>query len=256
MADWNSAQYLKFLSERTQPSVDLANRIKLEKPAKIIDIGCGPGNSTEVLFKKFPDADILGVDYSDDMLKKAKSRYPNMRFSKFNAQSENWNVGNDYDVVFSNACIQWVPDHYSLLPKMMGILRKNGVLAVQMPLQYEEPIQKIIAEVVSTDKWKQKLELKKSYNVLLDQEYFDILSGLSDDFCIWTTTYYHRLKNHNDIIEWFKSTGLKPYLDSLDDMEKEIFLKDILTEVSNYYKIQANGEIILRFPRLFFTATK
>lgn len=256
MADWDSAQYLKFLKERTQPSVDLINRIKLKSPAKIIDIGCGPGNSTNALFERFQNANILGVDYSDDMLKKAKSKYPYLQFSKFNAESENWNIGDNYDIVFSNACVQWVPDHYKLLPKMMGILKKGGILAVQMPVQYEEPIQKIIAKVAATDKWKQKLEFKRVFNVLSDEKYFDILSDLSDDFCIWKTTYYHRMKSHNDIIEWFKSTGLKPYLDRLNNSEKESFLKDILDEVSKYYKIQANGEIILRFPRLFFTAVK
>ena len=256
LLDWNSAQYLKFVKERTQPSLDLISRIKIENPAKIIDIGCGPGNSTNALYEKFPNAEIVGLDNSNDMLEKARNKYPFICFMEFDAACENWNIGKDYDIVFSNACIQWVPDHYTLLPKMMSVLKKGGIMAVQMPIQRDEPIRKIIAQVISTDKWKHKLEFKRTLNMLSDEKYFDILSELSDDFNIWTTTYFHRMKSCNDIIEWYKSTGLKPYLDCLDENDKVLFLKDVHNEVSKCYKNQDHGEIILKFPRLFFTAIK
>ena len=118
MSSWDAAQYLKFGAQRTQPSRDLAARIPLEQPRKIIDIGCGPGNSTEVLRQRFPQADILGVDSSPEMIRAAAQAHPEM----------------DFDVVFSNACIQWIPNHPKLLREMMQLLRPGGILAVQIPI--------------------------------------------------------------------------------------------------------------------------
>ena len=256
MADWDSAQYLKFNKERTQPSIDLANRIPLLKPKKIIDIGCGPGNSTKVLFDKYPNANILGVDYSENMLDKASENYPMIKFSAFDASSDTWNLDNDYDIVFSNACIQWIPNHNELLRKMMNLLNDGGILAVQIPIQYNEPIYEIMKKVVSSQNQENRFSYSNPLNILNDSEYYDILSEISKDFEIWTTTYYHRMKNHRDIVEWYKSTALKPYLDRLDEAEQKVFLEDVYREVLTQYKTQANGEIILRFPRLFFIGKK
>lgn len=256
MKDWNSNQYLKFKRERTQPSVDLVNRINVDSPNKIIDIGCGPGNSTNVLYNKFPNADILGVDYSDDMLRKATENYPKIKFKKFDANSSKWNLDNDYDIVFSNACIQWIPNHKELLPKMMKLLKTGGLLAVQIPVPYNEPVHRILKSVSSSKEWSGKFNFISPFNILDDGEYFDILSQISDNFEIWRTIYYHRLKSHNDIIEWYKSTGLKPYLDELNETDKELFIKDVYDELTKEYKVQENGEIIFKFPRLFFIAKK
>ena len=256
MADWDSAQYLKFKKERTQPSIDLANRIPLSEPKRIIDIGCGPGNSTKVLLDKYPNADILGVDYSENMLKKAAANYPMLKFSAFDASSEIWNLDKDYDIVFSNACIQWIPNHNELLRKMMSLLNDGGILAVQIPIQYNEPIYKIIQQVVSSQNQENRFSYSNPLNILNDSEYYDILSEISKDFEIWTTTYYHRMKNHRDIVEWYKSTALKPYLDRLDEDGQKAFLADVYSEVLTQYKTQANGEVILRFPRLFFIGKK
>lgn len=256
MSDWNSSQYLKFKKERTQPSTDLVNRISLDNPGKIIDIGCGPGNSTKELYNRFPNAHIVGVDKSSNMLEKAKEKYSYIEFAEFDAASDDWNLGNDFDIVFSNACLQWVPNHKELLPKLMDLLKPGGVLAVQIPIQYNEPIHKIISRVSTNMKWKNKLHVSNPFYILSNDEYYDILSGISNDFEMWTTTYYHKMKNHIDIIEWYKSTGLKPYLEALDEKNKQQFINDIYEEVVKYYKRQANGEVIFRFPRLFFVAEK
>lgn len=256
VADWDSIQYLKFKTQRTQPSIDLVKRIDLSNPKKVIDIGCGPGNSTNVLYERFQNADILGVDYSKNMLEKAKANYPKLHFAEFDARNDFWDLDNDYDIVFSNACIQWIPNHKELLPKMMSLLRTGGVLAVQIPVQFNEPIHKIINEVSSRNCWKEKFNFKRIFNILDDCEYYDILSEVSSDFEMWQTTYYHKMNSHQEIIEWYKSTGLKPYLDSLDGQDKEEFLNDVYNEIVKHYKIQKNGEIIFKFPRLFFVAEK
>jgi len=156
MGDWNSVQYLMFENERTQPAIDLVNRIYIDDPKKIIDIGCGPGNSTQVLAKRFPNAYILGVDNSPNMIETAKINFPNLDFKICDAGKDLSMLDNDFDVVFSNACIQWIPNHNQLLKNMMGLLKTGGILAVQTPMNYNEPIHKIIGEVSINDKWKSK----------------------------------------------------------------------------------------------------
>lgn len=256
MSDWNSEQYLKFLKERTQPSVDLAAKINMENPKRIIDIGCGPGNSTAVLKKRYPDAYILGVDFSPNMIEKAKADYPDMDFMLFDATRDFEKLEDKYDIVFSNACIQWVPNHKKLLSDMMSILKPNGVLAVQVPMNFEEPIHKIIVEVITRKEWADKIGSGRQFYTLKESEYFDVLSDISSDFTMWKTIYMHRMPSHQSIIEWYKSTGMKEYLAVLSDDDKIEFEKAVFNEVEKYYPVQKNGEIIFRFPRLFFTAVK
>ncbi len=253
---WDSNQYLKFKKERTQPSIDLANRIDIENPKRIIDIGCGPGNSTAVLKKRFPNAYILGVDFSQNMIEKAKTDYPDIDFMIFDASKDFEKLDGKFDVVFSNACIQWVPNHKKLLSDMMSILSDSGVMAVQVPVNFEEPIHKIISELILSSEWEEKITEKRNFYTLSEGEYFDILSDISSDFSIWKTIYCHRMPSHQSIIEWYKSTGMRPYLEQLAEGDKAVFEKEMLSEVEKQYPIQKNSEIIFRFPRLFFMASK
>jgi len=254
MADWNSAQYLKFEKERTQPAVDLVNRIDAVEPKKIIDIGCGPGNSTAVLAKRFSGSYILGVDNSEDMIAAAKKNHPYLNFKLCDVSHELSGLDHDFDIVFSNACIQWVPDHKELIKQLMGLLRKGGILAVQIPVNFDEPIHRIIKEVSTSDKWKGCFTETRIFHTLTQSEYFDILSELTENFTLWETVYYHVMKSHNDILEWYRGTGLRPYLDVLDKEKRADFENDIMERVKVSYTVQKNGEIIFKFPRFFFTA--
>jgi trans-aconitate 2-methyltransferase len=256
MADWNSAGYLKFVNERTQPAVDLINRIDKENPLKIIDIGCGPGNSTEVLAKRFPNAKILGADNSPNMIEAAEKKYPNLQFVLCDASKDLISLDNDFDIVFSNACIQWIPNHNELLKNMMGLLRQGGVLAVQTPMNYNEPIHQIIGEVSASEKWASRFLNKRIFYNLSQSGYYDLLSDISADFVLWQTTYFHKMKSHGDIMEWYRSTGLRPYLDVLSEDDKHEFERDVYDKLTAAYPKQKNGEIIFRFPRFFFIANK
>lgn len=256
MSDWSSEQYLKFKKERTQPSIDLVNRIELKNPKRIIDIGCGPGNSTAVLKSRFPDAYILGVDFSPNMIEKAKADYPDIDFMLFDATKDFDKLEGKFDIVFSNACIQWVPNHKRLLADMMNILNPRGVMAVQVPFQFEQPIHAAIGKIAASDKWKSLIPFEKVFNILTEEEYFDLLSDISSDFSMWKTVYFHRLPSQHSIIEWYRSTGLKPYLEILSDEKKTEFENDVFEEIKNAYPTQKNGEVIFRFPRLFFMAEK
>lgn len=226
------------------------------KAEKIIDIGCGPGNSTAVLKQFFPSSYILGIDNSQNMIEKATSDHPDLNFSCLDASKDLWKLPDQYDIVFSNACIQWIPNHKKLLKDMFGLLRKGGILAVQIPINYQEPIHQIINEIVKSPQWSQKFDRPRIFYNLTPNEYHDVLSELSHDFTMWETTYYHRLPSYESIMEWYKGTGLRPYLEVLNELDQTAFEAEIFTMVKQRYSLQANGEIIFKFPRLFFTATK
>lgn len=256
MSDWNAEQYKKFEQQRTLPAADLANSIVCSNIKSAIDIGCGIGNSTAVLKKRFPNAEIIGVDSSDNMIVSARKNHPELKFINLDAGKELSNIDKKFDVVFSNACIQWIPNHKRLLQDMICLLNKNGILAVQIPQQAKHPMHKIIKDIADSEKWSQKIAISRIFNTLSEEEYFDILSEHSSDFRIWETVYFHAIPSHQSILEWYKGTGLRPYLAQLSDSDKLDFEADVFKETVKFYPIQKNGEIIFRFPRLFFTAKR
>lgn len=253
---WDSAVYLRFKAERTQPSIDLVKRIGLEQPRKLLDVGCGPGNSTQVLADAFPNAlRIIGIDSSPEMIEAAKDDHPDMEFRICDA-SDLPSLGEDgFDVVFSNACIQWVPDHPRLIRDMLALLRPGGMLAVQIPMNYQEPIHRIIGELIASDEWRTELASARVFHTLTQEAYFDILAAEAGQFQVWQTTYLHRMPSHEAIMDWYKGTGLRPYLSLLSGERAQAFERAVREEVVKRYPKQRNGEIIFRFPRFFFTAT-
>lgn len=255
MSDWNSKQYLKFKAQRTQPAIDLAARLD-GSPSEIIDLGCGPGNSARVLKNRFPNAHIVGVDSSENMLQKARSENPDLEFAQLDINGDMSAYHGKYDVVFSNACFQWLPNHRELLPRVFKLLKSGGVLAAQIPMNYDEPIHKIIQRVSESAKWSDRFPEKRIFGTLTVPEYHDVLSSLTNDFEIWQTTYCHRMPSIESIIEWYRSTGLRTYLAALSEEDGAEFIAEISEELQKEYTKQANGEIIFRFPRFFFIAKR
>lgn len=255
MSEWNSEQYLKFKSQRTQPAVDLAKRIAVGQPKTVLDIGCGPGNSTSVLKERFPNAEILGVDSSSNMIEKAKKSYPDLNFHICDAVCDLDKL-DTYDVIFSNACLQWIPNHREFIPRVFNKLNKNGVLAVQVPMNGEEPLFKVIGGAVSESRWSFSGMNIETNGVLRPEEYFDILSSCTDSFDIWETVYYHSMPSVEEMVEWVKGTRLRPYINALDKSDALLLEKEIAKRASEFYGKQENGEIIFKFRRLFFTAEK
>lgn len=255
MSEWNSEQYLKFKKQRTQPAVDLAKRIPVEHPNNILDIGCGPGNSTSVLKKMFPQAHILGVDSSEDMIKKAKESYSDISFKLYDVTTGFDKLGK-YDIIFSNACLQWIPNHREFIPILFKGLNENGVLAVQIPMNGQETLFKIMNEVISEPEWSFSSMNVETNETLLPKEYFDILSSCTDNFDIWETVYYHNMPSVEAMVEWVKGTRLRPYLNALDKAKAEGLEKKITKRAASVYDTQKNGEIIFKFRRFFFIASK
>lgn len=253
MGDWNSAQYTKFERERTQPSIDLINRINIE-PNTILDIGCGPGNSTVQLFKRFPEADILGIDSSDNMLEKAAKSYPEIKFQKCFVPDGLDELGK-FDLIFSNACLHWIPNHKNLLPKLIEKLNDGGVLAVQMPLVQNAMFYHELNSLIADGKWA-KLNSIHNFHNLSPEETYDILCKSASEVEMCDTSYYHIVPTHSAVIDWYKGSGLRPYLEALGEAERDEFISDLLDRIKKNYPVQADENIILKMPRLFFTAVK
>ena len=254
MVAWDAAQYLVFERERTQPAIDLARRIAGRRVARAVDVGCGPGNSTAVLAAAFPDAKVLGVDSSPEMLDAARSAHPGLSFAHADAAGGLAELPGSFDVVFSNACLQWVPDHPVLLARLMGKVAPGGVLAVQVPVNYDEPVHRIIREIVARPAWRGAFPQPRVLHTLAPEEYFDVLSRIATDFSLWQTSYYHRLPSHEAVLAWYRGTGLRPYLEALGERDRARFEADVLAEVEKSYPVRENGEVMFRFPRLFFVA--
>ena len=151
MADWSPELYARFEDERTRPAADLLARVALAAPRLAYDLGCGPGNSTELIVRRFPDAEVVGLDTSEAMLESARRRLPGVTFAA--ADAATWTPERAPDLVYANAVLQWVPDHPALLPRLFGLLAPGGVLAVQMPDNLAEPSHRMMREVAADGPW-------------------------------------------------------------------------------------------------------
>lgn len=256
MAEWNAKLYLKFASERTRPAQELLARIPLNKADRVIDLGCGPGNSTALLAARWPDATVTGVDSSPDMLREARASLPNLSFEQ--ADLASWSAPADTDVLFANAVFQWVPDQISNLKRLLGSLKPGGALAVQMPDNLGEPSHVAMREIAGTAAFAGKLgEVAKVRHPLPDPGvYYDALKPLCVSFDVWHTYYYHVIDGTQDVVEWMKGTGLRIFLDPLDEQERAQFLKTFTEHMARAYPVHADGKVLLRYPRLFFVAVR
>jgi trans-aconitate 2-methyltransferase len=254
--DWNPELYLKFGKERTQPAIDLVSQIHVEHPRHIIDIGCGPGNSTQVLVQRWPQAKVTGLDNSPAMIENARKDYPQQEWRLADAGKDV--IDGQFDIVFSNATIQWIPDHETLLARFYHLLSDQGLIAIQVPQFWDMPIGKSIARISQGRRWKSATvgvsELLTIHNYAF---YYDCLAKLFPSVEMWETYYMHVLDSHNAILEMISSTGLRPYLERLETTtDKEDFTGELLAAIRKDYPLQENGKVIFPFKRLFFIARK
>lgn len=258
--DWSAKQYSKFLNERTRPSRDLLARVALQSPKRVIDLGCGPGNSTEVLVERYPDADISGIDSSADMIRKAKETLPDHSFEV--ADLEAFKPDGPVDLYFSNAVFQWLSGKTCLqtITRLVQDLASGGALAFQVPNNLSEPSHVAMSEAATIPNapWAKTLEhLKQGRDeVPTASELHDALSPLCSEVDVWETKYFHVMENHEAIVEWVKGTGLRPFVDPLSEGEKEGYLKEYLARLKEKYPSQKDGRVLLPYPRLFVVATK
>src|SRR5690349_18417429 len=222
MADWNPGLYLRFERERTQPVRDLVARLEVREPSRILDIGCGPGNSTAVLKERWPKASITGLDNSRAMIEKARRSRTDVEWLEADAGSDLSHLGT-FDVVLANASLQWLPNHEALLPRLFRSVSPGGALAVQVPKFDRMPSAQAVRETAAEYE-SFFTGFDEALHRLDDATYYDVLSKSSRAVELWVTHYHHVMEDHAAIIEWMKSTALRPYLDRLPSTQQEPFL--------------------------------
>jgi trans-aconitate 2-methyltransferase len=252
---WSARQYTAFEAERTRPVRDLVAAIPNRDVKTAIDLGCGPGNSTEVLAARFPDATVTGLDNSPDMIAAARKRLPHIEFALTDLTT--WADPGPFDVILSNAVMQWVPGHDSLFPRLLEKLSPGGSLAIQMPDNADQPALRLMREVAARGPWAAKLA-----NVLRPARqdalwYYELMKPLSAQVDLWRTTYFHVIAGGAaGVVEWFKGSALRPLLDALDEAERKSFLSRYQAEIGNAYRTMPDGTVLLPFPRMFIVATR
>jgi trans-aconitate 2-methyltransferase len=256
MSQWNPELYLRYEKERTQPSRDLVARIPIDAPEAIIDLGCGPGNSTAILRKRWPGAAITGLDSSPAMLEAASKSDPGTHWIQANIAE--WQEEDRFDLVFANASLQWVAGHRELCRRLLCSVRSGGFLAFQMPALYDQPASIGILEVAKSDRWRPfELATRSKLTVELPACYYEYLAPFSSDLVLWETVYIHVLNDHKAIVEWYRSTQLRFYLDALPDgATKEAFEEDVVNVYRERFPTQRDGKVLFPFRRLFVIARK
>ncbi|MDB5780149.1 trans-aconitate 2-methyltransferase [Caballeronia mineralivorans] len=254
---WSAKQYVVFESERTRPIRDLLAAVPDIDARSVVDIGCGPGNSTEVLMTRFPNAAISGFDSSPDMIEAARKRLPQVHFETADIQA--WNAPGPFDVILANAVLQWLPDHASLLPALVAKLSPRGSLAIQMPDNLDEPAHSLMREIAASGPWASKLSgaTKLRTPRASASWYYELLRSCSAKADVWRTTYHHALAGGaSAVVEWFKGSGLRPFLEPLTEDERLAFLDRYKTAVGQAYPALPDGTVLLPFPRLFIVASR
>jgi trans-aconitate 2-methyltransferase len=251
---WSASQYLKFEDERTRPARDLLEQVPGDRIETAIDLGCGPGNSTELIATRFPNAKLSGMDSDDNMLESATKRLPGVNF--FKADLGHWQPEAPVDLLFSNAVFQWVPDHINVLKRLMGSLKPGGTLAIQMPDNLSEPTHRMMEETALEGPWADRFKdgRGRRFSLPSPADYVNALSPFSDKVDVWHTIYYHRLANADAIVEWVKGTGLRPWLDALDAADRPTYLQQYAAKIAASYPRLEDGRVLLRFPRFFLIA--
>jgi trans-aconitate 2-methyltransferase len=253
MATWDQAQYLKFGEQRTRPADELLARVPLVTAQRVVDLGCGPGNSTALLRARWPQARLTGVDSSEDMLERARRDLPDVDWVR--ADVRDYRAAEPVDVLFANAVFQWVPDHQHVLPALLEQLAPGGALALQMPVNFDEPSHRAMRELPGP--WSDRLRAIDVRSALPGAEfYYDLLSPRSRTVDIWQTTYQHVMQDAQAIVEWVKGTGLRPYLDALSEAERPEYLRAYSEVIDRAYPSRADGRKLFPFPRLFLVVVR
>ncbi len=252
-ASWDPNQYLRFAGERLRPAIDLLGRVPLDAARHVVDLGCGTGNVTAILRQRFPDADVLGVDGSEDMLAKARAGVPDARFEI--ADFATWTPAVRPDLIYSNAALHWASGHEALFPRLVSLLAPGGVLAVQMPAMHNEPLRALQNTVAATGPWAPLLaDAGFARGLLSVGEYYDLIRPRVAELDMWETIYLHVLQGEDAVTEWAAGSSLRPFLDKLPPGLREQYRAAYSGALRPHYPRRADGTTLLPFRRLFIVA--
>jgi len=263
---WDPGQYLKFADHRLRPALDLMGRIPLERPQVVYDLGCGSGNVTRLLADRWPQADVIGMDNSPEMLAQASASGDQAEPTRVRWEEGDlagWRPSKTPSVFFSNAVIQWVPDHHDLVPRLWSMLPAGGCLAIQAPLSWDMRSHQIMRETLDNGGANGgplgSADLRSAVGNRWVQDpdfYYDLLAPQGDHLDVWTTEYQHVLTGDDAVLEWVTGTGLRPILNGLEDGEREIYLEEYRRRLNVEYPKRSDGFTLYPFRRLFFVAVR
>ena len=288
MTTWDPEQYLAFSGPRQRAALDLLDRVPPIEPKRICDLGCGTGHVTQLIAQRWPEARVLGIDKSPDMLDMAHSNDFKVQRSAEQARgSQNsagrssgnaagkripidwqqadigsWKASKPFDLIYSNATLHWLPNHVTLLPHLIEQLRPGGVIAIQMPLSWYAPSHRLMREVLATGGPNGAAlgdeALRAAHDrppVMQAGEYYDLIAPLVERVDIWSTEYLHILEGKHAVFDWVAGAGLRPILQSLEGEAREHFLFGYRDRVREAYPQNMHGQTLYPFPRLFIVAT-
>ena len=251
---WNPVTYLAFADQRTRPAADLLARVPVERPARVIDLGCGPGNSTALLAARWPGAHLEGLDSSAEML--AEARASGVPAHWVLADLATWTPAAPYDVMYSNATFQWVPDQTTLFPRLMSFVKPGGIFAFQVPVNFNAPSHVLLWETAADPRWKEKLKAIRETERGMPALYYDMLKPHAATLDIWQTEYLQVMEGEDAVYRWISGTALRPYVQALDGADREAFIAVYKAKLNAAYPRRTDGATLFPFQRLFVVATK
>ena len=256
MGDWNPDLYLRYADQRGRPFFDLTARIGAAAPATVVDLGCGPGNLTATLTERWPEATVLGVDSSAAMIERARTGHPDDDRLRWQlADLREWQPAQPVDVIVSNATLQWIPEHQTLLPRLVEQLNPGGWLAYQVPINFDEPSHRLLRETAADPRFAEHVEGVARTAQYPTTDAIAALSALGCTVDAWETTYLHILRGPDPVFEWISGTGARPILDRLTEPLRSEFVLAYKEKLRQAYPAQDFGTV-LRFPRAFVVAQR
>ena len=253
---WDPVQYLRFGDERSRPFFELTARIAADAPSAVVDLGCGPGMLTAALARRWPGAEVRGIDNSAEMIDAARSLpdADGQRLSFALGDVTDFTPDGDVDVIVSNAVLQWVPDHLAVVSRWAGFLRPGGWLAFQVPANFDQPSHRAIADLAGSDRWRPLLAGVRLNRQSTDPvQYVDLLSRAGLEVDAWETTYLHVLHGDDPVVEWYKGSGLRPVIAALPPQEAAEFLAEFRARMAEAYPAAPYGTVF-PFRRVFVVA--
>jgi trans-aconitate 2-methyltransferase len=262
---WDPAQYLKYSGERLRPALDLLARIDVEAPRTVVDLGCGAGNVTRILADRWPHARVIGFDSSASMLAQARASAPAGGSIEYReAELAEWAASPEprsADVMFSNAALHWLDDHATLFPRLLDAVAPGGVLAVQMPSNFQSPAHVELRTTAESARWRARVRsLVRADPVAPVAQYFDWVAPLAETVDAWSTEYLHVLPHadtgEHPVVAWTRGSALTPFVAALAPDEGRAFVGDYAERVARAYPLRADGRVVFPFRRVFIVATR
>lgn len=258
---WDANLYLKFADHRVRPALDLMGRLDPANGARpghaIYDLGCGAGNISRILAERFLTAEIEGIDSSEEMLAKARTQTTDGRVTFTKGDLAQFKPAKPPGILYSNAAYHWLEGHIDMFPGLMKLLPSGGQLAIQMPRNHEAPSHALMRTAADAGPWRDRLAKVRGIAPVEEAaRYYDVLKPLCSDLEIWETIYQQPLTGKDPVAQFTSSTGLRPFLDLLQEPQRTQFYEAYAGLVAKAYPTRADGITLFPFRRLFIVARR